>query len=199
MKQMMDIGVLKPGRQMVEKMLTPSCIPKTETLPLEKRRCADYGISTIDMATAPPKKRRKFENGMCEFFIIKYFSNVLVFSDSADEGLGMMSDAEAISVPRMSPEEDVKTVVPTSIAITQTDPPRATIEASCCTSPIPPQQLGESKTLESSIVQDKLWEIEMLQRQLIELRLALDRERRVRMMLEEQVRMVELNRLQVIF
>jgi len=46
------------------------------------------------------------------------------------------------------------------------------------------------------MVQDKLWEIELLQRQLIEIRLALDRERRMRLMFETQLRNVELSRLQ---
>jgi hypothetical protein len=44
--------------------------------------------------------------------------------------------------------------------------------------------------------QEKLWEIEILQRQLIEIRLALDRERRARLMFETQLRNAELNRLQ---
>lgn len=110
----------------------------------------------------------------------------------------MLSDAEALTIPRSSPGNHAprSMAIPTAAAFTQTDPPCSTTEVSCCTSPIP-RLLNESKGMESSVVQDKLWEIEMLQRQLIELRLALDRERRVRLMLEDQMRITELNRLQV--
>lgn len=45
--------------------------------------------------------------------------------------------------------------------------------------------------------QEKFWEAELLQRQLMEIRLALDRERRLRSLLEDQMRNVEINRLQV--
>ncbi len=42
-----------------------------------------------------------------------------------------------------------------------------------------------------------IWEMELLQNQLVEMRLALDRERRLRLLLEDQIRTLELSRLQV--
>ena len=42
------------------------------------------------------------------------------------------------------------------------------------------------------------WEMEVLQNELIKMRLALDQERRMRLLLEDQLRAVELSRIQVI-
>lgn len=44
---------------------------------------------------------------------------------------------------------------------------------------------------------DKSWEMELIQRQLIELRLAFDRERRLRLLYEEELRKRDINNLRV--
>lgn len=70
-----------------------------------------------------------------------------------------------------------------------------TVEDQC------PVQQQQQTTPSAAIVvvnqQEKLWESELLQRQLMEIRLALDRERRLRVLLEDQMRNIEINRLQV--
>lgn len=88
-------------------------------------------------------------------------------SDSSDEGVGMMS-------VDLDPRPSTNACRAYSTTMVQTDP--STSQPEC---------------------QEKLWEIEILQRQLIEIRLALDRERRARLMFETQLRNAEINRLQV--
>lgn len=142
---------------------------------------------------APPKKRKKFETtGKSHSVTIENSIQRSLFLDSSDEGIGVMSDGDTdrgVS-PRILTNGQTQNVSSAQSAASS----RVSVDSNG-NSP-----LGNFETTPVVDVKpsgaakiDSMWGMELVQRQLIDLRMALERERRGRLMLEDHLRSMEIN------